>query len=372
MEHHGDEELNQVIENIQMTDAPELLAKVRTALLNGDIQAALSLSQQVLLLAPSDLDANYLHGLACFHSGDLARAIAVLSPVATAVPNLPSLQTTLGNAYSRLGQFGEAETHFRAAVALVPESLPDLLGLVSVLYSANRIEEATRLSGVVSQTAGRLRSRELLDSELAGQAAPVIFDVGANEGITTRKFLSSFPSATVHAFEPHPALFAKLAAAFPSSENVFINDCGLGSACGTLRFNQSSDLGSSSFLDFDNASGYIAGLKLSTEASMEAKVLTLDSYCRERGVGHIHLLKLDVQGFEPHVLEGSAEMLSKRAVDVIQLEIIFRDFYSTPSSFYDVEKWLKPHGYRLKSVFDIYPGEGSQLFQLDAIYTCKT
>ena len=86
---------------------------------------------------------------------------------------------------------------------------------------------------------------------MAGQAAPVIFDVGANEGITTRKFLSSFPSANVHAFEPHPALFAKLADAFPGSQSVVLNNCGLGNACGTLRFNQSSDLGSSSFLDLD-------------------------------------------------------------------------------------------------------------------------
>jgi hypothetical protein len=99
--------------------------------------------------------------------------------------------------------------------------------VVSALVSANLIEEATLLAGVVSQTAGRLRSRRLLDSELAGQAAPVIFDVGANEGITTRRFLSSFPSATVHAFEPHPGLFAKLAAAFPGSENVVLNQCGL-------------------------------------------------------------------------------------------------------------------------------------------------
>ena len=322
-----------------MTEAAELLTRVRTALLNGDMQAALSLSQQALVLVPADLDANYLHGLACFHSGDLARATAVLSSVAAVVPNVPSLQTTLGSAHFKLGQLGEAEKHYRAAVALAPESIPDLLGLVSVLFSANRMEEATLLSGVVSQTAGRLRSRELLAAELAGHAAPVIFDVGANEGITTRKFLSSFPSGTVHAFEPHPALFAKLADAFPGSQSVVLNNCGLGNACGTLRFNQSSDLGSSSFLDFDKASGYIAGLKLSTEASMEAKVLTVDSYCRDRGVSHIHLLKLDVQGFEPQILEGSAEMLSKRAIDFIQLEIIFRDFYSTPSSFFDVEKY---------------------------------
>lgn len=355
-----------------MNEVPELLTRAREALLTGDMQSALSLSKQAVLLNPSDVDANYLQGLACFHSGDLVNAIAILSPIAAVLPNIAILQTTLGNACHRLSQFSQAEAHYRAAVALAPDSVSDLLGLVSVLYSTNRTEEAALFSALVAQTAGRLRARELLSAELAGQKAPVIFDVGANAGITTRQFLSSFPSATIHAFEPHPTLFAKLSETFHGSERVVLNNCGLGNACGTLTFNQSSDLGSSSFLAFDKTSPYVAGIRLSTESSMQANVLTVDSYCRERGVNHIHLLKLDIQGFEPQVLEGSVEMLSRGAIDCIQLEIIFRDFYATPSSFYDVEKWIQPYGYRLKSVFDIYPGQGSQLFQLDAIYTRKS
>ena len=354
-----------------MNEPLDLLAEVRTALLNGDMQTALSLSHQAILQMPSNLDANYLHGLACFHSADYARAAAILAPVSAAVPHIPHLQSTLGNVYLRLGQLSEAEKCFRAAVALAPDSIPELLGLISTLYAANRIDEASLLSSTVSRISGRLRSQQLLIQELANQSAPIIFDVGANEGITTRKFLSSFPTATVHAFEPHPVLFAKLANAFQESKNVLANQCGLGRVCGTLRFNQSSDLGSSSFLDFNPNSAYIAGLKLSTESSMQAEVLTLDTYCKTRGVEHIHLLKLDVQGFEPQVLEGSAEMLSRKAIDFIQVEIIFRDFYSDPSSFFAIEKWLAPHGYRLKSVFDLYPGEGSPIFQLDAVYTSK-
>jgi Flp pilus assembly protein TadD len=107
----GDKKLNRLMEMTQMTEVPELLAKVRTALLDGGMQSALTLSQEVLVLTPPDMDANYLHGLACFHSGDLARAVAVLSPVAAAVPNVAGLQTTLASACVKLGDLGAAEKH---------------------------------------------------------------------------------------------------------------------------------------------------------------------------------------------------------------------------------------------------------------------
>ena len=54
----GDEKLKQLMETTQMTEVPELLAKVRTALLAGDMLSALTLSQEARVLAPSDMDAN--------------------------------------------------------------------------------------------------------------------------------------------------------------------------------------------------------------------------------------------------------------------------------------------------------------------------
>lgn len=38
----------------------------------------------------------------------------------------------------------------------------------------------------------------------------LLFDIGANEGQTAKRFLQEFPGAEVLSFEPHPATFARL------------------------------------------------------------------------------------------------------------------------------------------------------------------
>ena len=60
---------------------------------------------------------------------------------------------------------------------------------------------------------------------LKGQAPRVILDVGANEGQTTEQFISAFPSAMVHSFEPFEPSFRKLSAIFAASGQVRAVQC---------------------------------------------------------------------------------------------------------------------------------------------------
>src|SRR5262249_48697220 len=45
--------------------------------------------------------------------------------------------------------------------------------------------------------------------QLIGTDAPVILDLGANDGATTAMFLDTFPNCTIYAFEPDPRAIAK-------------------------------------------------------------------------------------------------------------------------------------------------------------------
>lgn len=49
-------------------------------------------------------------------------------------------------------------------------------------------------------------------------------------------------------------------------------------------------------------------------------MITVDDYCRESHVEHIHLLKIDVEGHELDVLHGATEMFQRKAIDVVTFE----------------------------------------------------
>ena len=64
---------------------------------------------------------------------------------------------------------------------------------------------------------------------------------------------------------------------------------------------------------------------------------TLDNYCRNNQIGHIDLLKLDVEGHELAVLRGAKKILEDAGIDLLQFEFggcnidsrtYFRDFYT--------------------------------------------
>ena len=58
------------------------------------------------------------------------------------------------------------------------------------------------------------------------------------------------------------------------------------------------------------------------------RISTVDAYCEEHGIQHIHVLKSDTQGFDYEVFCGADRMLSIGAVSLAYLELIMDDEYS--------------------------------------------
>jgi hypothetical protein len=77
---------------------------------------------------------------------------------------------------------------------------------------------------------------------------PVVFDVGANAGQSVDTFLKAFPAATIHSFEPGPAVFAKLKQHCARLPGVTAWNYGVGSRDGLLAFHENEYSDMSSFL----------------------------------------------------------------------------------------------------------------------------
>ncbi|WP_207477561.1 FkbM family methyltransferase [Arenibaculum pallidiluteum] len=145
----------------------------------------------------------------------------------------------------------------------------------------------------------------------------VFVDAGANMGyysVIAGRVVGA--SGFVHAFEPNPRLHELLA------KNLSINGlagrahaCALGSRPGRARLWTSRNAAGGGYITNDPAADATA----SGLVPVEVEVRTLDGALAE--VPEVHVMKIDVEGFEPEVLAGARATIerSRRLRLVIEL-----------------------------------------------------
>ena len=149
----------------------------------------------------------------------------------------------------------------------------------------------------------------------AARSASVVFDVGANAGIFSLAALAASPGATVHAFEPTSEIAQRLraTAAMNGLDTLMVHEAAVAGADGRAwlcRWRGGSGQ--------NEGMNYIVTIPSGTEP---VRTVSLDSFCRTRGIDHIDLMKVDVQGQEPLVLAGARELLRTRAIRLLFLEL---------------------------------------------------
>ena len=197
---------------------------------------------------------------------------------------------------------------------------------------------------------------------------PIIFNVGAHNGESIKRYRNIFKNAKFHSFEPQKKNFFKLKKY--ENNKIKINNFALGAQNKILKFNINDDDSTSSFLKPFHSEKLI-NKKLKLNKIENIKIETLDRYVEKHRINTIDILKIDVQGFERDVLLGAKKTL-KNIVKIVELEIIFIDYYQKKSSFYELENILYPMGFELFTVSSpVLKDKDYQLKWLDAIYISK-
>lgn len=177
----------------------------------------------------------------------------------------------------------------------------------------------------------------MLREHYAASGTPLcIFDVGSNIGQFLGEVIQPLVAARIplhaHAFEPSPAAFHVLHAAFGNRADVSLNNFGLGREPGEFELFSNaagSGLGSLSKRRLDH-------FGIVFNASEKVRIERLDDYCREHGIEGIDLLKLDVEGHELDLLQGGARMFRERRIAIVSFEFggadidshtFFQDFW---------------------------------------------
>ncbi len=180
---------------------------------------------------------------------------------------------------------------------------------------------------------------------------PVIFDVGSHKGKLTKFFLNIYKDARVYCFEPNKKALDILKniknkkiipynfAVGRKNEEKFINFTDLDLTNSMIKLNEKSY-----YLKIKN---FI--LKKNTTNKFKVKVISIDSFCKNKKIKKIDLLKIDTEGNEYDVLLGSKKIIQN--VSYVMIEIQKNDMYKN-YSIKKIEDFLKKNNFILIKKFN--------------------
>jgi len=145
---------------------------------------------------------------------------------------------------------------------------------------------------------------------LVSDHKPIIFDVGANIGIHTIKWLKQNPKAISYAFEPSSetrAMLERNIARNHLTERVKILKQAVSDREGVADFFECEDNAFSSLKDTQRKQAI---------RSISVPVTTIDQFVETNHITKISLLKIDVEGFETEVIAGALETLKHLKPDL--------------------------------------------------------
>lgn len=129
----------------------------------------------------------------------------------------------------------------------------------------------------------------------------IVFDIGANFGYYSLLFSRKASRGTIYSFEPDKDNIYLLREniSFNALTNIHTEEMALSDTTGSAHFKSSKIHRGKSQISLENRFSY------------EVPITTLDSYCLNKKISEIDLIKLDVEGSEIPILKGGKNILSK-------------------------------------------------------------
>lgn len=186
------------------------------------------------------------------------------------------------------------------------------------------------------------RERQFLNSYL--RRGDIFVDVGANIGLFT--VIASRRVGTggeVFAFEPCAKTYQRLLRNIElnNMNNVKCFQMALSDRSGQIQMNSSSD----GYDAWNSMAPPYAGSAFTTEM---VGTVTWDNFVREQNLkGSVTMIKIDVEGWESHVLSGGIETLSRQDAPVLQVEFTDEASQAAGTSCQALYRQLAGLGYQM-------------------------
>jgi FkbM family methyltransferase len=170
----------------------------------------------------------------------------------------------------------------------------------------------------------------------------IFMDIGANVGKYSKDILELVENQSkIFAFEPHPTHFRSLCKNL-SNNNIELINKGCGNENATLKIYDIKRNNNEFGYTMDKK--YLEWLKKDDDIIVEkdVEVIILDEFIGKNKIKKIHLLKIDVEGYELNVLKGLENSLNNNIINIIQFEfnvhnidnkVFMRDFFEILTNY---------------------------------------
>jgi FkbM family methyltransferase len=185
---------------------------------------------------------------------------------------------------------------------------------------------------------------------LSSQIIRTIVDIGANRGQFSLAARYCFPYAQIIAFEPQKEPAELFRCIFNHDLNITLHECAIGPCPKEMTFHISQADDSSSLLSIAPLQNQL----FPGTAEKEKRIVQVNPLDAILNIGDIKspaLLKMDVQGFELHALEGCRSLLPSFLY--IYVECSFMELYIGQSLAHDLIDFLKEFSFIFCGVYNL-------------------
>jgi FkbM family methyltransferase len=196
-----------------------------------------------------------------------------------------------------------------------------------------------------------------------------ILDVGANVGQFALAAAVHFPESRIYSFEPLPDVFSELQENTRGKKNIKSFNCALGNHNGQISFYRNEYTRLSSSLKINKENNHLRYDQNLTSLT-KVDVCKLDDFKILIDIQPPVLLKMDVQGMELDILNGSTNILSD--IDFILCEVALVKLYDDQPLFDDIHCFMSSTGYELVAPLLMNKGKGGRVIEVDLLYRKKS
>lgn len=202
--------------------------------------------------------------------------------------------------------------------------------------------------------------------------SPVVIDVGANIGQTTKEIKKHLPRAMVFCLEPDPATFKLLQANVAGLSETQTIQLALGDVNETRLLNQNRASVTNSLLPaLSTIQDGELSAKLACESQVPVQVVRLQDWCKAQSLEHVHVLKVDCQGYDLQVLRGADDLLREGRIELLCVEVSFKPLYEGQAFFDEILNFLRLRDYALYGIYDVRRDPDGGIAWADAVFMAR-